>query len=322
VIGDIPEAGPAAEPPTGGPETGPSPSDGEAGREAPRWETHARGLIREGGHGGYGAAALTADVSPAGGTAIATYVSLFLILFVFFIVLFSSARVERDRVHAVLASLDGAFGHLPSDLGILPHADAPMRSDEGFARELGQMLGQFGALGVSAVPNAEGVLTVDVPMDRLFAPGSTEIVPAATPLLDRLAVILQQSHGAGGDRGQRYRLTWQVATPPVEPPAKAPGTKPAGGKASDNKAADAGVLNETGAASTLELARGAAFAAALFARGCPGDGVAITREVAPTAAAAGLRWVFADLGAEVASGRHASLGGQDSVGPESGRQAP
>ncbi len=63
---------------------------------------------------------VAAEPPSPGGASIATYVSLFLILFVFFIVLFSLARVQHERAHAVMASLDDAFGHLPSSLGLLP----------------------------------------------------------------------------------------------------------------------------------------------------------------------------------------------------------
>ncbi len=54
--------------------------------------------------------------------AISTLVSLFLLLLVFFIVLFSIAEVHRQRVQQVVPSIDLAFGRLPSRLGLLPQA--------------------------------------------------------------------------------------------------------------------------------------------------------------------------------------------------------
>ena len=60
-----------------------------------------------------------------GGVAVATYVSLFLLLFVFFIVLVSISEVQRPRARAVLDSIDATFGHLPSTLGLIEPPSVP-----------------------------------------------------------------------------------------------------------------------------------------------------------------------------------------------------
>lgn len=180
----------------------------------------------------------------SGGGAVATYVSLFMILFVFFIVLFSIAAQQRARSLAVLAGLDAAFGHLPSAVGLIP----PPRGDGAvedpatsqFIADVGSSLAGILPGSHAATPPRPGtILNLDLPPEALFAPGTPALQPAALPALDRLAVILQRHRG-----GARFGIAL-AATSATE-----------GDRA-------------------LARTRMAALAAHLYARGCPAEAVTI-----------------------------------------------
>ncbi len=181
-----------------------------------------------------------------GGGAVATYVSLFMILFVFFIVLFSIAAQQRARSLAVLAGLDAAFGHMPSAVGLLPtpHGDAILddQATIQFVADIGASLGDIlpGSHPAGA-PRPGTILNLDLPPEALFEPGTPALKPAALPALNRLAVILQRHRG-----GARFGVDLAATTAP------APATDRA-----------------------LATARVTALAAYLFAQGCPADAVTV-----------------------------------------------
>jgi len=186
-------------------------------------------------------AATAASGRPLG--AISTLVSLFLLLLVFFIVLFSISQVHQQRLDAVLISIDDAFGKLPSGLGLFTRP-APSDADaspEAFARAVSALITGFAPLAESAHLAPGGtVLEIDLAPAQIFRADSDQLQPAATAILGRLAVLLQRRLP-----GQHYRLTLRAVVPP--------------GAA------------EIGPAS----ARVAGFAASLFAKGCPADALAI-----------------------------------------------
>jgi hypothetical protein len=193
----------------------------------------------------------TIPAQPApGGVAVATYVSLFLLLFVFFIVLVSVSEVQRPRARAVIDSVDAAFGHLPSVLGLVdpPPPPPPLQGVEGFARDVTGLLTGFAPLARSdlAAPD-DSFLEISLPEDSAFEPGSAVPKGEVLPTLDRLALMMQH-HGAG----PAVRLTWRALLS-----ADAP---------------------EDGVAEKLAVARVAAIAARLYAQGCPGDAIVIAVE--------------------------------------------
>ncbi|GGF38880.1 hypothetical protein GCM10011611_51550 [Aliidongia dinghuensis] len=210
---------------------------------------------------------IPAAPAPAG-AAVATYVSLFLLLFVFFIVLVSISEVQRPRAQAVLESIDAAFGHLPSSLGMIPPSPMlrPETGDiEGFARDVSGLLTGFAPLAQTAeAAPGDNFLEIALPEAAMFEPGSTQPKADALPTLDRLALLMQK-HGGG----PRVRMTWRVLLP-----ADAP---------------------EGGAAERLAGQRAAAVVARLYAEGCPGDLLAIAVD---RAAGPALRLDFSVLGTE------------------------
>ena len=204
-------------------------------------------------------AATTAAGRPLG--AISTLVSLFLLLLVFFIVLFSISQVHQQRLDAVLTSIDDAFGRLPSGLGLITRP-APSDEDatpEGFVRAVGTLVSGFSPLAESGHLAPGGtLLEVDLAPQQLFQGDSDKLQPAAAAILDRLAVLLQRRLP-----GQHYRMTLRAVMP---------------------AGADTGLAGE----------RLAGFAAALFAKGCPPDALAIGLEPGPAVA---LRFDFSLVGA-------------------------
>lgn len=179
--------------------------------------------------------------------AISTLVSLFLLLLVFFIVLFSISQVHQQRLDAVLTSIDDAFGRLPSGLGLItrPPPSDEDATPEGFVRAVGMLVSGFSPLAESGHLAPGGtLLEIDLASQQVFQGDSDKLQPAAAAILDRLAVLLQRRLP-----GRHYHLTLRAVTP-------------------------AAVGADTG----LAGARLAGFAAALFAKGCPPDALAIGLE--------------------------------------------
>ncbi|HEV2674082.1 MAG TPA: hypothetical protein VGV37_06030 [Aliidongia sp.] len=186
--------------------------------------------------------------SGPGGVAVATYVSLFLLLFVFFIVLVSISEVQRPRARVVLDSIDAAFGHLPSSLGMIqpPTVPRPETGDvEGFARDVSGLLTGFAPLArTSQVAPSDSFLEIVLPEQSVFEKGSATPRSEVLPTLDRLALMMQKR-----TTGPGVRMTWRIMLP-----ADAP---------------------DGGAAERLAGLRAATVVARLYAEGCPGDALAI-----------------------------------------------
>jgi hypothetical protein len=181
---------------------------------------------------------------------VSTLISLFLLLLVFFIVLFSVARVHERRTDQVIGSIDQAFGGIPSKLGLVRHPapDAIEASPEGFALAVSTLITGFASLEENGRSAPIGSLfEIDLPPDQLFDASSANLLPVAAGSLDRLAVLLQQRH-----RGVFYRMTLRAITPPGGDPA-------------------------------LSADRVAGVAAILFAKGCPADALAIGVEAGSAA---------------------------------------
>jgi len=206
--------------------------------------------------------------SAPGGAAVATYVSLFLLLFVFFIVLVSISEVQRPRARAVIDSVDAAFGHLPSALGLVEPPSAPrpeIVGVEGFARAVTGLLTGFAPLArTNLAAPSDSFLEISLPEDAVFEPGSATPKTEVLPTLDRLALMLQ--HRA---QGPAIRMTWRGMLP-TDAPAGGPAERLAG-------------------------LRAATIAARLYAEGCPGDAleIAVERGSGPT-----IRLDFAALGGD------------------------
>jgi hypothetical protein len=158
-------------------------------------------------------AATSAAGRPLG--AISTLISLFLLLLVFFILLFSVAQVHKQRVDEVVISIDEAFARIPSTLGLLrrPAPDALEATPEGFARSVSALITGFAPLAESRHMAPGGsLLEIDLPPGMVFEPGSAKLTPGAAGVLDRLAILLQHRLP-----DQRFRLTLRAVSPADDP---------------------------------------------------------------------------------------------------------
>ncbi len=176
---------------------------------------------------------------------ISTLVSLFLLLLVFFILLFSIAEVHRDRTSEVLTSVDHAFGGLPSRFGLLhPPAMPPAtQSIESFVRAVTLLITDFAAITPAAAANGtDDVLRIELPPALLFRPGGAQLTEHAAAIVPRLAVLLQAQPPSKG----HYRLTLRSTSSQ---------------RKSENQA--------------LDYERVANLASALFAAGCPADALEV-----------------------------------------------
>ena len=196
----------------------------------------------------------TAAGRPLG--AISTLVSLFLLLLVFFVMLFSVARVQVQRMQIVIASIDQAFGGLPSRLGLLP-APPPepvpvpgdLNTPENFARAVSALITGFTELQATQAPAPRGsLLEIDLPPGEVFVRDGAALTRAASGIVTRLAVLLQHRPNPQ----QHYRLAFRIVLP-------------------------SGASADT----ALALARAGAFAGALNAAGCPDEALAIGLEPGP-----------------------------------------
>jgi len=178
--------------------------------------------------------------------AISTLVSLFLLLLVFFIVLFSVAQVHRQRVDQVMSSIDLAFGGLPSRLGLIPTVSpvADATSPEGFVRAVSVLITGFAPLEAAGRHAPGGaLLEIELPPGRLFLSGSSDLSSEAQGLIAPLAVLLQRRPNAQ----QFYRLTFRTILPP----------------------------SASAAERSLAVERAGKFATILYAAGSPGDRLAV-----------------------------------------------
>ncbi len=178
--------------------------------------------------------------------AISTLVSLFLLLLVFFIVLFSVAQVHRQRVDQVMTSIDLAFGGLPSRLGLMPSKTpvADAASPEGFVRAVSVLITGFAPLEAAGRHAPGGaLLEIELPPDRLFLAGSSDLSPDAQGMVAPLAVLLQRRPNPQ----QFYRLTLRMMLPPTASAAE----------------------------QSLAVDRAGKFATILYAAGSPGDRLAV-----------------------------------------------
>lgn len=134
------------------------------------------------------------------------FLPVFLVLLVFFIVLGAQSEPKKEKVEAVLSSLEKRFPPFVIDRR-LQGGDAALASRAGtvFAARRMEGLGKLFAteIAVAQVDHvAPGrVMEVKLPADSLFVPESVWLRKEREPLLDRVAAALRLDGGArGGDR--------------------------------------------------------------------------------------------------------------------------
>ena len=195
---------------------------------------------------------LSQNTSAGASAAVTSYVSLFLLMLVFFTVLFSIASFQHDRSRAILSSLDNAFAHLPSRLGLIPAQPAvpTIGLRMSATQTLSALFKPFKAKGLTVNHSQDGTSDIALGTEKLFVLGSDQLQSPARTALDRLAVFLQHPTG-----DERIRVTLRAG------PAASPG--------------------EESPAATLAIARISGIAKYLFDKGAPPDAIAIALDVVP-----------------------------------------
>lgn len=132
----------------------------------------------------------------SGRGALTLLMSLFLVMLAVFATLVGLSRVQKQRTQAVMASLDSAFsvrirgpillGPTIDGAAILPGAGLPL------LRRLGaEVTSDVGAVHADLIGNG-AALILRLPVDRLYAPNTADLLPVRAGLLDRLADALRQ----------------------------------------------------------------------------------------------------------------------------------
>lgn len=151
------------------------------------------------------------------------FLPVFLVLLVFFIVLGAQSHPKKEKVEAVLSSLEKRFPPFVIDRR-LQGGDAALASRAGtvFAARRMEGLGKLFAaeIAVAQVDHVSPgrVMEVRLPADSLFAPGTVWLRKEREPLLDRAAAALRVD--APGERLEVEALLAIEA----EGPAQGPGS--------------------------------------------------------------------------------------------------
>jgi chemotaxis protein MotB len=132
------------------------------------------------------------------------FVSLFMILLAFFILLNSIAQIHEERKKDALRSLGGAFGQLPSGTSLYDSRSgspsgpsAPVESEQSSSQLISQVRNLFtGKLGqgveVKPAPGGNGVL-IRIQAPSVFQGDSTELPGDLRSRLEKLATMAEEA---------------------------------------------------------------------------------------------------------------------------------
>lgn len=198
------------------------------------------------------------------------FLSIYLLLLAFFILLNSISTFQEVRSRAVMDSLSSTFATL------LPaRIQDPLVSQVGEVLETRSFQDKMARLFQTAIPATEvkivqpgRLMLLVMPVDALFLPGKAELRPGRRPLLDRAVAAM-----AGPPAGLRYTAELTIGTPRPE-----------------------AALLPIG--ETLETARLGAFAREMVARGCDPAALTVAMEHGDTRR---IRLAFRSHVAETAS---------------------
>ncbi len=181
-----------------------------------------------------------------GGSALALFLGLYLLVLSFFILLVSISTREELKSRAVMDSLTSTFRTIlpPStDLTAFSAKEGEVVIGQRFQEQITKIFATAMRVIKVEIVQPGRVMRVVMPADALFLTGGTEIRPARFPLLDRLVVTL-----SGRPPGLRYDMEFVIGsayTPDNDLPIR----------------------------QTLEMARVGSFARAKLARGDPPDSI-------------------------------------------------
>ncbi len=182
----------------------------------------------------------------SGGSTIALFLGLYLLVLSFFILLVTISTREELKTRAVMDSLTSTFTTIlpPStDLTTFSAKEGEVVIGQWFQEQITKIFTTAMRVIKVEIVQPGRVMRVVMPADALFLTGGTEIRPARFPLLDRLVATL-----SARPPGVRYDMEFVIGsayTPDNDLPIR----------------------------QTLEMARAGSFARAMLARGVPPDSI-------------------------------------------------
>ena len=188
------------------------------------------------------------EPTTGGGHVTAMFLSLYLLVLAFFILLVTISTPEKIKTTAVMDSLTSTFASLltPStDLTAFTANEGNVLAGEAFQQQISGIFSTAVQVAKVEIVQPGRLMQITIGADALFFPETTDIRPAQLPLLDRTVAALSVV-----TPGLRYDMEFLIGSRYVE-----------------GKRLPVG--------QTLETERAGVFARAMLARGVPPDRVAI-----------------------------------------------
>lgn len=186
--------------------------------------------------------------SEGGGNTVFLYLSLYLLILAFFILLVSISSFEKIKQEAAIGSVTATFTNIlppTAEITAFSSEEGEGQTGQSFQEEITGMFATSLRLAKVEIVQPGRLMYVHVPTDAMFFDNKAEIRPAQSPLLDRIVTALNQR-----PPGQRHDMEFVIGSPY------------AGGKSLP-------------IGQTLEMARAGVIARELLTRGAPPDSISI-----------------------------------------------
>ncbi|MEK9726034.1 MAG: hypothetical protein VW405_21455 [Rhodospirillaceae bacterium] len=186
--------------------------------------------------------------APGGPDAISLFLSLFLLMLAFFIVLVSISTLEEVKSKVVQDSLTSTFKTVipPStDPTELTSKDGDVLAGQQFQEQVTGIFATTLQIAKIEIVQPGRLMRIKLPTNAIYVDGATAVRPVAVPVLDRIVAVL-----SARPPGLRFDMEFVIGSP-----------------VGDDKALPVG--------QTLELERAGNLAREMAARGVPPDSVAV-----------------------------------------------
>ena len=184
----------------------------------------------------------------SGVSTVIQFLSLYLLVLAFFILLVSISTIEKVKSRAVMDSLNSTFASVfppAMTLTTFTGKEGPLVAAQSFQQDVKALFAT--PLGVEKIEIMQPgrLMRVVMELDSLFLDDSTRVRESQIPLIDRLIVSL-----SGRPAGVHYDMEFVIGAEP-------------------------GADRKIGAGQNLQMARAGAFVRAMLARGAPPDSISI-----------------------------------------------
>ncbi|HER26288.1 MAG TPA: hypothetical protein ENI69_04185, partial [Rhodospirillales bacterium] len=182
-----------------------------------------------------------------GGSSIALFLGLYLLILAFFIMLVSISTLEEVKTKAAMKSLSATFTSIlpPSlDLTAVSSTDGAVLAGQNFQQQITNMFSTTIQVSKVDVIQPGRLMRIRLKADVLFEADSAQVRPSVQPLMDRIVAAV-----SGRPPGQRFDMEFVVES-----------------------------TSATDIEQTLEMLRAGNFARDMLARGLPPDSLAVGLE--------------------------------------------